>query len=78
MSQEGTTHLKEGKTVTARFQLCCVPYHLVPAAIQHLYKLSRSFLSVILCTFYHLEHNHYPHDKQLPGHGSSVPARLVT
>lgn len=79
MSQEDTTHLKEGKMVSAHFQLCYVPYHLLPAAIQHLYKQSRKrSLSVILCTFYPLEHNHYPHKKQLPGHGPSVPPRLVT
>lgn len=35
-------------------------------------------LSVILCTFYPLEHNHYSHKKQLPGYGPSVPPRLVT
>lgn len=55
VSQEGTTHLKEGKTVSAHFQLCYVPYHLLPAAIQHLYnKSGKRSLSVILCTFYPL------------------------
>lgn len=79
MSQEDTTHLKEGKTVSAHFQLCYVPYHLLPAAIQYLYnKSGKRSLSVILCTFYPLEHNHYPHKKPLPEHGPSVPPRLVT
>lgn len=70
---------KKAKMVTAHFQFCYIPYHCLPAATQYLYKWSgESSLSVILCTFYPLEHNRYPCNKQLPGHGSSVPPRLVT